>query len=305
MKRILITTGNGMFGRALIEHLKTKDVLMRIMVRDRSRMTFSDPRAEIVTGDMDKPETLEPLMEGVDGVFLSTPMDDRLAEREKAVIRAAKQKGVGQIVKIAGAVKHEGDELAQMHEESMDFLRSSGIPLTLVSPSSLMETSFLSYAPSVRYMHAIYGMSGHGKIGLVALKDVAEVSAHVLTTPGHDGLNYELTGPESIDLYEVAARFTRVLGTRIRYIDLSEEKFTKMMVKFDKSMTPEKLEIEVLCHLRAWREGRADLVTGTFRELTGREPAPVDEFIHDNLDLFKKGMVPSFMASLMRLGVPG
>jgi uncharacterized protein YbjT (DUF2867 family) len=303
MSRILITTGNGMFGRALINVLKTKDVDMRIMVRDRNKMTFSDPRTEIVTGNMDQPETMKPFMEGIDSIFLTAPMDDRLAARETAVIRIAKQQGVRQIVKIAGAVRHEGDALDRLHGEVLDYLRSSGIALTLVSPNSLMETSFLAYAPSIRYMHAIYGMSGNGKIGLVALKDVAEISAHVLTTPGHGDQNYELTGPESIDLFEVAKRFSRMLGTQIRYINLREEKFTKMMMKFDKSMTPERIEMEVLCHLRAWREGRADLVTGTYENLTGRKPTPVDEFIKDNLELFSKGMAPSFIASLIRLTV--
>ncbi len=301
MKRILVTTGNGMFGRALINLLNTKDVLLRIMVRDRNKVTFSAPRAEIVTGDMDRPETLDPLMEGVDSIFLTSPMDSSLALREKAVISAAKKHGVGQIVKIAGAVRHEGDNLDLLHGEVLEALRASGIPLTLVSPNSLMETSFLAYAPSVRYMHALYGMSGHGKIGLVALKDIAEISAHVLITPGHDGQNYELTGPESIDLFEVAERFSKVLGKRIRYIDLSEEKFMKMMMKFDKSLTPERIDLEVLCHLRAWREGRADLITRTFEDLTGKKPTAVDEFIQDNFDLFHKGMVPAFMAAIMRV----
>ncbi|MEI7981598.1 MAG: NAD(P)H-binding protein [Bacteroidota bacterium] len=168
MKRILITTGNGMFGSALINVLKNKEVLMRIMVRDRNRFTFSGPRAEIVTGDMDKPETMETLMEGVDSIFLTAPIDERLAVRETAVIRRARQSGVGQIVKIAGAVR---------------------------------------------------------------------------------------------------------------------------------------LEMEVLCHLRAWREGGADLVTSAFESLTSRKPTPVDEFIHNNLEHFSKGMVPAFMASLLRLAV--
>jgi NAD(P)H dehydrogenase (quinone) len=302
MTRILITTGNGMFGGALIRALYAKDVRMRIMVRNAGKFVLQGPNAEVVTGDMDQPETLDPLMEGVDKIFLTSPMDDRIEKREIAVIKAAKKHGVRQVVKIGGAVRHEDDQLARMHGKVIDFLRDSGIPLTLISPNSLMETSFLAYAPSIRYMHAFYGMSGQGRVGLVALKDVAEVAAHVLTTSGHDGRNYEITGPEAIDMYEVAKRFTDVLGTRIRYVDLEEDKLIRMMMKYEKSLTPEKLDIEVLCHLRAWREGRADLVTTTFEELTGRKPAPLAEFITENLDTFKKGMVPSFLAWFLRMG---
>jgi NAD(P)H dehydrogenase (quinone) len=123
-------------------------------------------------------------------------------------------------------------------------------------------------------MHAVYGCSGTGSVGLVALKDVTRATAMVLATAGHSGQNYELTGPASLSMTSIAEVFTRVLGTKIQYIDLSEERLSKMILKFDKSMTPEKLEMEVLCHLRAWKQGKADLVTDTFLKLTGKELHP-------------------------------
>jgi NAD(P)H dehydrogenase (quinone) len=300
MKKILITTGNGMFGRALIGVLQSKDVQLRIMVRDRSKLHSLSPNTEIVTGDMDVPESLDPIMEGIDAIFLSSPMDNRIAEREMAVITEAKKHGVGHIVKIGGAVRHEDDMLARMHGKVIDFIGSSGIPFTLISPNSVMETSFLANPQSIKYMHAIYGISGHGKIGLVALKDIAEATAHVLTTPGHEGRNYEITGPTALDLYEAAEIFTQVLQTRIRYIDLDESRFTNMLKKYDKSLTTERLETEVLCHLRAWKNGKADLVTQTFTELTGHRPTSMEEFISENRIPFTKNMLPAFMAWMFR-----
>lgn len=303
MKRILITTGNGMFGRALAWKLKDRDVNLRILVRDPAKFNLSHPRAEVVVADLDKPETLAPVMKDVDGIFLSTPMDPRLAQRETAVIRAAMDNGVSQIVKIAGSVRHEGDELSRVHGEVLEFLNKSGIPLTLISPNSLMETAMNGFAASVKYMHAIYGISGHGRIGFVALDDISEASATVLTSPGHEGMNYELTGPESIDLYTVAERFSEALDKHIVYVDLSEEKFARMMLKFDKTMSPDRLDIEVLCHLRAWKDGKADLVTHTFEKLTGKKPTSFSEFIIPQKDSLLKGMVPGFMAMVMRLSV--
>lgn len=300
MKKILITTGNGMFGRALMGAMKSTDVQLRVMVRDRSKLRALSSNMEVVTGDMDVPETLDPIMEGIDAIFLSSPMGNRIADREMAVIRKAKKYGVDHIVKIGGAVRHEDDMLAKMHGKVIDFIGSSGIPFTLISPNSVMETSFLTNTQSIKYMHAIYGISGHGKIGLVALKDIAEATAHVLITPGHEGQNYEITGPGAIDLYEVAEIFTQVLQTRIHYIDLDESRFTSMLKKYDKSLTTERLETEVLCHLRAWKNGKADLVTRTFKELTGRPPTSLEEFISENRIPFTKNMLPSFMAWVFR-----
>jgi uncharacterized protein YbjT (DUF2867 family) len=300
MKHILITTGNGMFGNALAEELLKMKVRVRIMVRDKSKCTIDNLNAEIVIGDMDKPETLKPVMEGMDSVFLSTPMDARIAYRERNIINASRESGVQQIVKIYGAVKHEGDQLVEEHQQAFDYLMNSGIPWTLISPNSVMETSLLTMSASIKYMHAIYGCSGKGKVGLVALKDVSLATAKVLTTAGHSAKNYELTGPESLDMEAVAACFTNILGRKIQYIDLDEERLTKMILKFDKTMTRDKLELEVLCHLRAWRKGQADLVTGTFRELTGRGPTSLGNFIQENKETFSKGLYPGFMGWLMR-----
>ena len=303
MKRILITTGNGMFGRALANELLTKEVLLRLMVRDRNKCTINHPRAEVMTADMDQPETLGPVMEGVDSVFIATPMDPRLAEREAAVINAAKSAGVRQAVRIFGTVKHGGDRLEGLHLKAIEALDRSGIPYIRVSPGSVMETGMLGFADSIRYMRAIYGISGHGKVCMVALKDIAEATAFLMTTEGHEGKNYELTGPEALDLFETADRFSRVLGKRIRYVDLPEEKFLRFLMKYNRQATAEQLELEVLCHLRAWGRGDASLVTGQVERLLGRRATTVDQFIETNKELFSKGMVNRFMASLIRMSV--
>lgn len=300
MKKILITTANGMFGRAVAAELLKKDVTLRLMVHDRNKCGIHDPRAEIVTADLDRPETLAPVMAGVDSVFLSSPMDPRLADRETALVDAAKNAGVSQITRIYGTVRHEGDLLESLHLKVVDAINRSGIPQIMVSPGSVMETSLAPMTESVKYMRAIYGISGHGKVCLVALKDIAEATALLMTTDGHEGKNYELSGPEAIDLYEIAERYTGILGRKIIYVDLSEEQFAKMLTKFDKTLTPERLEVEVLCHLRAWKKGNASLVTDTVKKLLGRKATPVEAYITENRELFTKGMMPGFVAALMR-----
>ena len=289
-----------MFGKALSQELTGKDATVRVMVRDRSKCTLRGPNIEVVTGDIDKPETLPPVMEGVDTIFLSSPMDAHIGEREIRVIDAAKAAGVTHISKIYGAVKHEDDPLVATHRQAFDHLKASGISWSLVSPNSVMETGFVNQATTVRLMHALVGCSGHGKIGMVALKDVTEATAAILIKGGENGMNYEMTGPESIDMFDIADRFSEALGKSIVYIDKSVEDFGKMTVKFMKGMTPERLEIEVLCHLRAWRDGKADLVTDTVQKLTGRKPISVEEWVRMNKALYTKGMLPAFIAKWMR-----
>jgi len=278
-RTLLVTTGNGMFGRALIEELRGDErVVVRAMVRDRGKFDLQAPNLEVLVADMDRPETLTPALEGVTHVFLSTPMDEHIAVREGNVIAAAAAAaGRPHMLKLFGAVKHEADELTAQHTRALDTLKASGLPWTLLSPNSVMETSLTAYAEQFKW-NCMFGMSGHGKVGLVAAADVAAATAAVVRGDGHEGRNYELTGPQALDLYEVAAVFSNVLGREITYYDMPEAEFAKQCLDNMKGATPEWLEINVLCHLRAWRDGKADLVTDTVERLTGRPPTSLKEW---------------------------
>ena len=67
---------------------------------------------------------------------------------------------------------------------------------------------------------------------------------------------------------------------------MPEDEFAKMMLEHG-GMTAEELEIGVLCHLRAWRDGNADLVTDTYAKLTGELPTSLDDWIGDHTDSFE------------------
>ena len=67
---------------------------------------------------------------------------------------------------------------------------------------------------------------------------------------------------------------------------MPEDEFAKMMLEHG-GMIAEELEIGVLCHLRAWRDGNADLVTDTYAKLTGELPTSLDDWIGDHTDSFE------------------
>lgn len=110
----------------------------------------------------------------------------------------------------------------------------------------------------------------------------------------------KLTGPKSIDMYEVADTFSKVLNKKIYYFDLTEEQLLKMLLKYDKNTTPQKLELEVLCNLRAWKKGDADLETDTFHRLLNKEPTSLENYIKENIENYSKGMLPSWVAWFLR-----
>lgn len=65
---------------------------------------------------------------------------------------------------------------------------------------------------------------GNGRTAPVAVHDVARVVATVLTDPtAHVGRTYELTGPRTVDMHEVAAEFARALGLPVTYVTVPLE----------------------------------------------------------------------------------
>lgn len=91
-------------------------------------------------------------------------------------------------------------------------------------------------------------------------------------TAGHEGQNYPCTGSVAIDMPQVAADFTKLLGRDIAYYDLPEDEFADMLLEHGGYSDSDQLEIELLCHLRAWKEGRAETVTTEVERLTGNPP---------------------------------
>jgi len=284
--KTLITTANGMFGNATLRALVARGASVRALVRDAAKFGEVDSGVEVRVGDLDDANSVATAVEGVDRVFLVTPMDARIAERETRVIHAAQAAGVRQIVKIYGAVEHGGDPLDTMHRESIAALQASGLEWSLISPNSVMETSLLPMADAVKERGEIYGISGKGKIGLVALADVAEAAAVVLTGEGHHAQNYEITGAKAVDLFEVARTLSEVLGREVRYVDMPEAAFAEMLVE-EAGMPPEVVELEVLCHLRLWREGNAEKVSDAFTRLTGKAPTSLAMFFEQHAARFR------------------
>jgi uncharacterized protein YbjT (DUF2867 family) len=212
-------------------------------------------------------------------------MDDRIAEREQAVIAAAQDAGVAFVVKLFGAVKHHDDALVAGHEAAIAALRSSGLRWALLSPNSVMETSILPLAGPIAQTGNTFGCAGDGKVGLVAADDAADVGVALLRDDPEPDRDYQVTGPQALSSGEMDDVISKVLGRRVEYVDMPEDAFRDMLVQYA-GMTPEQAEIGVVAHYRAWRDGGANLVTDTVRELTGHEPQSLEQWLEQHRDAF-------------------
>lgn len=283
---ILLTGATGMFGSAILKALRQKDKAAKIRAVTRNLESIKNseissvPGVEWVSADFFRTETLDKALEGIERAFMVTPMSNDLDLMEINFINAAKRSNLKKIYKLFGAVDHQGkDHLGKMHDRAVNYLKNSGLAWTLISPNSVMETCFLNpmALENIKHDSAIYCCSGHHKIGLVALDDIALAVAHLMTSNHPDYQDYQLTGPQSLSYFEVASIFSKVLGKNIQYIDFSEHDFQKKLIEMT-GMTAEEVEVQILCHFRAWSEDRADLVTETYKNITNMSPTSLESW---------------------------
>jgi hypothetical protein len=66
-------------------------------------------------------------------------------------------------------------------------------------------------------------------VNLVDVRDIAAVAVAALTGSGHAGQTYEITGPEALTFFEVAARLTAVTGRTFTYAPVTPSEFQAIL----------------------------------------------------------------------------
>src|SRR5260370_6396507 len=111
---------------------------------------------------------------------------------------------------------------ARMHGEIERRLEASGMAFTHLRAGEFMHES-VRQVPSIVARGAFFLPMEEAKIASIDVGDIAEVAATVLTSPGHEGKIYPLTGPEALSMAEVAEKLSTATGKRIRYVNVAPE----------------------------------------------------------------------------------
>lgn len=151
-------------------------------------------------------------LDGVSILFMVSASEsaDRL-EQHRAFIDAAAQAGVEHVVytSFTAATPDATFTLARDHYATEEHIKNSDMRWTF-----LRDSFYLDFMEAlVGEDDVIRGPSGDGRAAFVARADIARTAAAVLIDPSpHAGMTYELAGPESLSLADVAASIAHVRG---------------------------------------------------------------------------------------------
>ena len=280
---ILITGSTGRVGSALLRRLPPAEV-RAVAHSQSSRETIERYGAQAVDGDFDLPETLESAMAGCERLFLLSPPWPGQAEREKAAVDVAKRAGVQHVVAVSilGAHPASSSAICRWHSEIDEHLVNSGLDYTILRPSGFMQVHLMP-VETVKAASRWYGMTGDGAAAFIDSEDVAAAAASALTSPGHTGRIYDLTGSESITMGQAAAQLSEALGREVVYIDLPAEQFHASLLA---AGLPGWLVDSAVSLYSSIRAGHAATITNSVEELTGQPPRSYRQFLQLNKDVF-------------------
>ena len=223
---ILVTGATGLNGGELLRRLAGRGVPARALVRSAAKADGLRALAgvEMVEGDLGRPEDLARALRGVDRAMLISSADPAMLDVQTTFIDAAARAGVARVVKLSGIIPGLDSpfRFARMHAEIELRLEASGMAFTHLRAGEFMHAYFRQ-VPSIVARGALFLPMGDARIASVDVGDIAEVAAAVLTGSGHEGRTYRLTGPEALNMAEVAERLSAATGRTIRYVNVAPE----------------------------------------------------------------------------------
>ena len=272
---VLVTGATGNVGRLVVDELLKADVPVRALTVDPARAALPS-EVEVVVGSLARPSTLP--LDGVDAVYLA-PM----ARTVGRFCELADRAGIRRVVALSGSsvgddhAGSSGNEYAAVEAA----VKAADFDWTFLRPGVFMNNT-LAWAPMVRAgeVRAAYGDAAQTPIHL---GDIAAVAANVLTTEGHIGETYVLSGPESISQRGQVDAIGTVLGTEIRFHELTRDEQRAEWIGYG-------IADEIVDWLLDGFEftvRHPQIPTGVVEKLLGRRGTTYAEWVALNADTFR------------------
>lgn len=276
---IAVTAASGNVGRPLTRMLAEAGKSARLLVRDQEAADKLGSAVDVVPADLDSPASLDAALAGVTSLFLLSPGPNTPAQ-DATAIAAAQRKGVKHIVLLSSlGVELGGIGGGRAHAPGEELLKASGLDWTILRPSEFMTNTRI-WLPEIMARGTVSVPSGAGVVGYIDPADIAAVAFVTLTTSGHVGQTYRLTGPETLSVAEAATRVGMVVGKAVRYVDVSDAEFREAALA---AHLPEMM-IETLSEYYVGvKEGRMNVLTTDVDRVVGHHPGTFADWARANL----------------------
>ncbi|MFJ9831829.1 NmrA family NAD(P)-binding protein [Streptomyces sp. NPDC101169] len=293
----VLITGAGGVGRSVLEKLRARDVPVRVMVRrdDDRAAQLRALGAEVVLGDLTRPETVAAALEGARSMYFAMPVSpDHLLASTIVASVARDYGGLDALVDMSQMTVSQmtATSTAESRQQRLHWLAEqvfdwSGLPVVHIRPTSFLDNPLFTTLPAqtIRKRGTIELPFGSGRTSPIAVDDVARVVATVLNDPApHAGHVYELTGPRTVDMTEMAEVFSKALGRPISYVDVPLEQWRSRVLST--IGLPSHIEQHIVTMCRLHQQNRYDRTSDAVERLTGAPASGIEDFVAVRKDYY-------------------
>ena len=272
---VLVTGIRGGVGRLVADTLHASGAAVR-GATSRPGGTADTPYP-VVPVDLRTTEGLAAALDGVDRVFL-------YAAHEAAgdTSRHLRTAGVDHVVVLSSAAVEleQGGGIGDHHRVVEDAVRGYGGTWTFLRPGAF-ATNTLRWAADIRAGRIALPYA-EAMIEPIHEADIADAAVAALTTPGHEGRAYFLTGGESLTQRLQAELLAEAAGRPVTVEDLDPAVWRERVTAFMPAAVADTL-------LALWRDavGHPGRTDGTVRDVTGAAPRPFAAWAADHADAFR------------------
>lgn len=159
----------------------------------------------------------------------------------------------------------------------------AGLPYATIRPA-IFSASLLAGAPASRATRTWTGLAGTGRVALSDPRDVADAAVRILGDPSTWGQHHDLTGPRLVSWPEALQVLSGELGETVTFRTTGAFELVRQLT--GAGVPAGQAELLVT---REWAimAGENERVTTTVRDLTGDEPRTIEDFLHENRELFR------------------
>jgi len=231
---ILITGASGMSGFLAVKEFADNNHPVSVLIRDAAKasMFSSFKHVTVFTGDMAKPETTRQALNGIEKVFLISTANSEMLDVQCKFIDACNSARVRHVIKFSGAEPDFNADnflFTRMHEQIEDYLEISGMIWTHLRPSQFMQVYLREMASIDK--GKLFLPFGNIQLAPVDAADIAKIAFQVITSGSHQNQSIDVTGPEALTMYDVAAAFSAVLNKPVKYVPISVEERHNNFIK--------------------------------------------------------------------------
>ena len=272
---IVITGGSGKLGRLTAEAVAAKVSPSEVTLVTRTPDALGGLAARgfvVRTGDFDDPLSLRAAFAGGERLLIISATEiGRRVVQHRAAIDAAVAAGVhwAAYTGIPNPSDSNPGAAARDHRATEEALRESGLAWTFLRNSIYAESLVRGGGPALA-SGTLVTNAGEGRTSYVSREDCAAAAAAVLTSDGHDGKEYDITGPEALSGADLAALASELSGKPVEAVPVDDATLVGILVEH--AGLPEPVAEFIASFGRAGREGQLSTVSNAVEELTGTPP---------------------------------